>query len=205
MTSHNVNKTSSNYTIRANEPLYLTAKIPVKTYHGYSGKWIQFRRGPIYKGHDGVDNKWETTNAGFHVVHKKKSKQYIYYWYLHAHNLYPFDVLRSDDGGKITKPWSKFKKYTLYFCEPDSEIYQNDSFQQSGIDMSSGCLVPLLFYAKHNGIKFKPITFIARTEDQIEQSLEHVKYCVVKEIGLDKLEIVSDDDIRIEYLHDNNS
>lgn len=192
-----------------NDAEYLTTKIFVQTYHGYINKWIQFRRGPIYKEYaprNEIEEKNEDPMKGFQLVkdRKKHKPTYIYYWYLHAHNLYPFDILKLDgECGKIVKPWSKFKKYTLYFCEPDSHIYQNDSFPQSGLDTTKAEPVPLLFYAKYNGIKFKPITFIARTEDQIKESLLHIKYCVVKEVGLDKLQIVSEDDIRNEYLQDN--
>ena len=204
----NVNVNNKN---KNKDETYLTCKIPVQTYHKYPGKWIQFKRGPVYKEQsqqDEIERKVEKT--GFQIVNYKKQKPMnIYYWYLHAHNLYPFDVLKADSNEndtnagnnhiKIFKPWSKFKKYTLYFCQPDGEIYQNDGFPQNAIDVNKTDPVPLIFYAKHNGIKFKPITFIAKTEEQIKESLSHVKYCVVKELGVDKLQIVSEEDIRKEY------
>lgn len=188
-------------------PLVLTEKIPVKTYHGDT-KWIQFRRGPVYKEIVNINDQPEIDEDGFQKVSYKKGApkpQHIYYWHLNAHNMYPFDVLKSDGGdvSKINRPWSKFKKYTLYFCQPDYQIYQNDSFPQYAADPDNpNEVVPLIFYAKWNQVKFKPITFIAKTEDQIKKALQHLSYCVVKEGDDGRLEVLSEERLREDCLEE---
>jgi len=156
--------------------LILTEKIHIKTYFNEPGKWIQFRRGPIFKELVNLNAEPEIDEDGFQKVNSKNKKNekntLIYYWYVHAHNLYPFDK----------------KNLNLYFCNPDAQIIQNDSNPQFAINLENPEeMIPLIFYAKWNGIKFKPITFIAKSSEQIVGALNHISYCVVQENEYGKL------------------
>lgn len=173
-----------------NHPSILTSKIPIKTYHS-EGKWVQFRRGQIYKEQVNINEMPDIDNDGFEkVVNRKKTHssatQHIYYWHLYAHNLYSFD-------------FGKKNKLNLFFCDPDYHIYQNDKIPQYAIDRrKTHQVISLIFFAKYNIMKFKPIAFIAKTEDQIKEALEHLSYCIVKKNHEEDIyEIVHEDQIEL--------
>ena len=159
--------------------IFLTDKIPIKTLNA-EGTWVQFKRGDVYQ--ELIDANIQTdNNDGFQTVRKRQSKpQCLYYWHLYAHNLYTFE-------------YGKQNKLSLYFCQPDYQIYQNDKVPQYALDTTKtpNELVPLIFYAKWGNVKFKPISFIAKGEAQIKETLEHISYCVVQ--TRDDLLYIADD------------
>jgi len=167
-------------------PLILTEKIPINAYHS-EDKWIQLRRGDVYREQININEMPEVDNEGFITVRNKSKvikQQFIYYWHLYAHNLYSFD-------------YGKQNNLSLYFCHPDYQIYQNDKEPQYAVDLRKpNEVVPLIFYAKWNNLKFKPITFIARTEQQIKEALEHLSYCVVKQNNNGRLVMMHEDQLQ---------
>ena len=167
-----------------NNNLTLTSKIPISTYHS-EGKWVQFRRGDIYREQVNINEMPEVDPDGFTTVRRNKTPkaQYIYYWHLYAHNLYSFD-------------YGKQNNLSLYFCHPDYQIYQNDKVPQYAIDpCKPNEVVPLIFFAKWDNLKFKPIAFIAKNEQQIKEALEHISYCIVEKNEDGRLEMIHEDQL----------
>jgi hypothetical protein len=138
--------------------------------------WIRLRRNNLYttykqhktdliprKGESGEVRQSLTSEENWRTVTSKKKDKPIYYWIVDSHNL--FD--------------RRNKSYRLYFIEPDSNQIENmDQTNYMAID-KSGQLQLIHSQLKHNGMKMNPTFYIARSTKQIEESLQHVKYCVV--------------------------
>ena len=52
-------------------PIVLTNKIPIKTYHS-EDKWVQFKRGDVYKEQININDLPEIDEDGFETVRNKK-------------------------------------------------------------------------------------------------------------------------------------
>jgi hypothetical protein len=132
----------------------LSPMIRVKSiYPGYR-HWVRFYQGQIYKTIDNGDN--------------------IYHWHLDSHNFFDIEENRRT---------SKGSRIYLAFTDPDYEVRQLDKAPRYAEDTDPNNKVnirSIINYAKWNGIKFKPNSYIARSYEQIEEALRHISYCMVK-------------------------
>jgi len=107
---------------------------------------------------------WVMVGARHHTPPKPPVEQPIYYWVITEHNL--FD--RND------------KSFRLFFTEPDTTQIENvDQNNYMAIDQNQQLRL-IHIHLKHKGMKMTPTYYVARTTQQVEDALQFVKYCVVK-------------------------